>query len=208
MTDLTDSPRLDLDIRQRAQRSNGYWGLQRPTTNFWSWADVFTPEECDSIIALGKSQELFSGEAGERGVSNYRNSSVCFFYPNAYNDWLFARMEHAANHLNDYLGFDLHGFGEGIQFTEYVAPYGHYDWHCDTGHWSNVRKLSITVELSDPAEFEGGDLELNATGYPAKIEKVRGRAIAFPSYMVHRITPVTSGTRYSLVVWMTGPPFK
>lgn len=208
MDHSTDSPRLDLDFTSRAGRSNGYWGLDKPKTDYWSWMDLFSPEECDSIIEIGKTSEMVLGEAGAKGLSNYRESRINFMYPNGYTDWIFHRLEHGAHELNRFLGFDLHGFGEGIQFTEYTAPGGHYDWHCDTGHWSHIRKMSITVELSDPSSFEGGQLELNATGHPTKIENIRGRATAFPSYTLHRVLPVTSGTRYSLVVWMTGPPFK
>ena len=208
MENLINSPKLDIDIKDKANRTNGYWGLRRPKLDNWAYADIFSHEECESIIEIGKKIGLVSGEAGLNGVSDYRRSNIAFMFPSAYTEWIFHRLEHAIQNLNTFFGFELDGMGEGIQFTEYNAPEGHYNWHCDVGEWMNIRKLSITVELSDPNDFDGGHLELNPTGKIAQIEKVRGRATAFPSYMLHRVSPVTSGTRYSLVVWVAGPPFK
>jgi PKHD-type hydroxylase len=208
MENLINSPKLDIDISHRANRTNGYWGFRRPKPDYWAWADIFSYDECESIIEIGKNIGLVSGESGFEGISDYRRSNISFMFPSAYTEWIFYRLEHAIENLNTFFGFEIDGMGEGIQFTEYNAPDGHYNWHCDVGEPANVRKLSITVELSDPNDFEGGQLELNPTGKIAQIDKVRGRATAFPSYMLHRVTPVTSGTRYSLVVWVAGPPFK
>ena len=106
------------------------------------------------------------------------------------------------------------GFGdiritENAQFTEYPEG-GFYDWHmdCDVNmaHEPPVRKISMTLLLNDPSEFEGGDLELMAPGKFAKLKQ--GYAIIFASFLNHRVAPVTRGVRQSLVVWFGGKPFR
>lgn len=208
MKNLTDSPKLDLDISERTQRTNGYWSMQKPLLDRWAWADVFSQDECESIIHICSKRNMVSAETGSSGLSSYRKSNVLFLFPDATTEWIFYKLEEATNRLNDFFKFDLQGMGEGIQFAEYKAPDGHYNWHTDTGDTPIARKLSLTVELSDPSTYEGGYLELNATGEPQKMSKQQGRIIAFPSHTLHRVTPVTSGVRYSLVVWVTGPPFR
>ena len=106
------------------------------------------------------------------------------------------------------------GFGdiritENAQFTEYPEG-GFYDWHmdCDThmAHEPPVRKISMTLLLNDPSEFEGGHLELMAPGKFAELKQ--GQAIVFASFLNHRVQPVTKGIRQSLVVWFGGKPFR
>jgi PKHD-type hydroxylase len=86
---------------------------------------------------------------------------------------------------------------------------GHYDWHIDSGLETNTvpRKLSMALLLSDPSEFEGGELQIMRAGVPESVEQKRGRAWFFPSYLMHRVTPVTKGIRRSLVMWVGGPAF-
>ena len=106
--------------------------------------------------------------------------------------------------------FDLLGF-EALQYTVYEeSNAGEYKWHTDTMQLpdGNVRKLSLSVLLSDPSEFEGGKLILNVDGNLVVAEERKGRAFFFPSWMLHCVTPVTKGTRKSLVIWTHGPMFK
>ena len=87
----------------------------------------------------------------------------------------------------------------------------HYKWHTDSSAKDlNVpRKLSMVLLLSDPSEFEGGQLEIKATNdEPIILEQKKGRAWFFPSYVLHRVTPVIRGTRRSMVLWVGGPEFK
>ena len=87
---------------------------------------------------------------------------------------------------------------------------GFYDWHmdCDVNmqHEPPVRKISMTLLLNDPSEFEGGHLELMAPGRFAQLKQ--GHAIVFASFINHRVQPVTRGMRQSLVVWFGGKPLK
>jgi len=104
--------------------------------------------------------------------------------------------------------YDLHGLAEPPQFLIYRGPEGgHFGWHFDTGPLP-PRKLSVTIQLTDPSRYEGGVLEFNIGNSIVSAPKDRGAVIAFASYMLHRVTPVTSGIRKSIVVWVTGPAFR
>jgi PKHD-type hydroxylase len=104
--------------------------------------------------------------------------------------------------------FDIFGFQEGLQFTEYNAPSGHYGKHVDNIFNGQIRKLSVSVQLTDPTKYEGGNIELYLANEPAIMTKKQGSLILFPSSVLHAVTPVTKGTRHSLVGWITGKPFK
>jgi PKHD-type hydroxylase len=89
------------------------------------------------------------------------------------------------------------------------ADEGHYDWHMDAGPPKDgvQRKLSISILLSDPSEFEGGELQLKGIE-DQKILPKQGSIVVFPSFIEHKVTPVTKGVRYSAVTWASGPSFK
>lgn len=134
-------------------------------------------------------------------------------------DFVFHRLNHVIESINNqYYNFDINGY-ESFQYTVYHDyEKGKYDWHQDTimgGHVPNdmyeTRKLSVTFLLNDPEkDFEGGGFSIN-TGQEKDAEKVpfnRGRIIVFPSFLIHRVAPVTKGTRKSIVVWVMGPKFR
>jgi PKHD-type hydroxylase len=104
-------------------------------------------------------------------------------------------------------GFDIYGFAQ-LQYTVYdESNQGHYDWHKDDniiGKGIMRRKLSVSVQLSDDDEYEGGNFEMQGMDFPDNIRK-KGSILVFPSYELHRVTPVTKGTRKSLVAWFVGP---
>ena len=107
----------------------------------------------------------------------------------------------------EFYQFKISEIAEQIQYTVYnEADQGHYDWHLDMGPSKARRKLSLVCQLSDPSEYEGGELQIN-TGNIIVPEKDKGTVIIFPSYLLHRVTPVTKGTRRSLVLWIEGPAF-
>jgi PKHD-type hydroxylase len=110
-------------------------------------------------------------------------------------------------------GFDINYLPD-IQYTKYTAEQnGKYDWHCDT-FWANPsafdRKLSVVIQLTDPSEYEGGDFELDPqyAQVPADQIRAKGSVLVFPSFLNHRVTPVTKGERRSLVSWVQGPKFR
>jgi PKHD-type hydroxylase len=111
--------------------------------------------------------------------------------------------------LNDrFFGFDLWGFSEGLQFTEYKSSGSKYDDHIDRSCNGVIRKLSVVIQLTDPKKYKGCDLELITSMTPNKMSRERGHLVIFPSYILHRVTPLERGTRHSLVGWVTGKPFK
>lgn len=182
------------------------WSLEQDTIQDWAyWDNVFTKEECETIIKEGKKLGLQKGTVNGSKF-NKRKSSLSWIYPTLEHQWMFQRVTHIVKSLNnDFFQFDLHGFDEGFQFTHYKAPGGAYGKHVD--RWMNgpIRKLSITIQLSDPSTYKGGDLVI---GEDCLVPREQGKLIAFPSFIVHEVTPVTKGERYSLVAWITGKKFK
>jgi PKHD-type hydroxylase len=110
--------------------------------------------------------------------------------------------------VNAYYDFELMGFIDAPQYTSY-GPGQRYDWHLDLGASStpSVRKLSLTVQLTEESEYAGGDLEF-LSGRVGPRPKAIGTATFFPAFLPHRVSPVTSGLRRSLVAWACGPSFR
>jgi PKHD-type hydroxylase len=186
-----------------------------PTDNVdnWAWADVFTPKECKEIIDIGNRVALtratISKPENHAFDLSIRDSDISWLWPNSEHDWIFEKITGATNYLNEnYFNFHLSGFAEGLQFTRYVAPTGHYDRHIDKAFQDRIRKLSLTIQLSSPDDYEDGELMLFYDRNTKVMPKEQGRMIAFPSYTLHQVAPVTVGTRYSLVAWLTGEAFK
>ena len=216
---MTTSTKRGLTVEllpfEDAANPGGAWGLQPNTQEEWAWRkDVLAPHELDAIVRIADSLEMVKGRTGGGiGVeqnAEIRNSDVKFLFPNSLTSWIFQRLTAVVNEMNErFFRFDLSSFEQGLQLTRYDgAAEQHYDWHVDRGMGTGQRKLSITVQLSDPQDYEGGDLQLRFGKEPITINKERGMIALFPSYTMHRVTPVTKGTRYSLVGWISGPPFK
>lgn len=172
----------------------------------------FTPSECEAIINLAKTikpQEALTGAGNDKSI---RSSEVVWLHENEQSKWIFDKLESVCESIRaNWYPFTLSGFGEPIQITRYFASEGgHYDTHVDVGggNTSN-RKLSLVVLLSDPTEFKGGELEILAITEKDKTVKqlTQGTVVAFPSWALHRVNPVTEGSRTSLVCWVSGPPF-
>jgi PKHD-type hydroxylase len=165
-----------------------------------------TSSECDKILKLSEGLLLHSGTVGDIGVADLRNSKIKWLFPDPETDWLFAKLDELALQANRIYQFDLLGFFQGVQIATY-AEGGHYGWHIDIGMGKQSnRKLAISVQLSPSDDYEGGDLEF--MGIQQKAPKDRGMAIVFPSYLFHRVNPVTKGCRQSLVSWISGNPFR
>lgn len=178
------------------------------------WDNGFTSEELDSICEMGERQppQISMVGSGSGIVNNEIRTSIISWIDA--QGWIADRLEFIANQLNGkYFGLDLWGFAEKLQYSVYKynkQSKGHYTWHMDQGpNTLSPRKLSLVVQLSDPSEYEGGNLEFfTGLDEPEVAQKQRGIVYAFPSYVMHRVSPVTRGTRRSLVVWISGPRFK
>ncbi len=107
--------------------------------------------------------------------------------------------------------FDCEEFDGSIQLAQYRADGGnhHYSWHLDWGNaGSSIRKLTVVVQLSPISAYEGGYLEFRTDSEIARAPRAQGTILVFPSFILHRVTPVTDGTRHSLTAWIEGPPLK
>lgn len=203
-------PKIELPKEQRADAPGGGWHFKQDFPHEWCWfADAFTPAELDAIIEIGNRIEQQKGTTGGGSSPAIRDSFVSWLFPNEVTSWIFDRLEGVVKNINEqFFRFDLDGMFQGIQFTKYTAPGQHYTWHVDRGHGMGVRKLSLSVQLTDPSEYEGGNLEFKFGEEHQTASRDRGMIALFPSWTLHRVTPVTKGTRYSLVCWVSGPPFK
>lgn len=128
-------------------------------------------------------------------------------------DWLYSRLAEYVREANGrWFGFDLDGFHDPLQATLYEAPVrSHYDWHIDRGtHVNNnpPRKLTVVTQLSDSDSYSGGDLEILVDRAPQSLDRATGSVHIFPSFVLHRITPVEAGSRLAIVGWITGPKFR
>lgn len=176
----------------------------------------FTVAECDAIVALGSArvatEATISGRAGELAKTQaaVRKTSVTWLQRDPSTADLFAKIERIAQDMNRKLyRFELAGFADPIQFTRYEKTGDYYTWHEDFGSGqTSLRKLSLVVQLSDPASYVGCDLQVYSEGEPSSLSRVQGTVLIFPAWRMHRVTPLESGTRYSLVTWIAGPPFR
>ena len=187
---------------------NSSWNFEVDQVNFYSfWKNAFSKEECQTIINIAKNKGLIKGTTKEE--SDVRDSKISWLYPVDGMDWVFRRVTDITLNLNErFFKFDLFGINEGFQFTNYEAPSGKYGKHVDRAMNMAVRKLSISVQLTNPEEYEGGELKLYDGEEETVMDKTQGTLILFPSYVLHEVMPVTKGTRNSLVTWITGKQFK
>ena len=181
----------------------------------WVWRDVFSREELDVILEMLEGDELEPGLLSRDNTvpnTDIRVTDIKMHHLNDENSWIFDRLDSAIHWANDnYYNFDLTGYNF-FQYGVYdSAKGGHYGLHSDCfwGGKSVVnglqRKLSMTVLLDD--DYEGGEFVLQ-NGRRETIETVPGRAIMFPSFMIHGVERVTKGCRKSLVVWVLGPQWR
>jgi len=177
------------------------------------WEGAFTDQELDWLQQKAKSATQDAQVGGGRGGENnpnIRRSELNWLHNDPECEWVFEKLSHVVSSLNaDYFGFDLTGFGEALQLTNYhESRQGMYTWHQDFGSSGASRKLSLVLQLSDPSEYEGGELQLLTTARPTAIQKKRGLITVFPAWTLHQVTPVIKGTRQTLVAWVSGPVFK
>jgi PKHD-type hydroxylase len=189
--------------------------LNDPQNYYW-YKHGFNKEELEKVYN-GVSSLPFEGATllGNQDVNEIkkiRSSSVKWIPKNDEWMWLYNKLMDMAMTANEALwNFDLISAPELIQYTEYYdVEGGHYSWHQDIGIGSGShRKVSITVQLSETNEYEGGDLEMWKGGDDyVTAERGAGVVFIFPSYMMHRVTKVTKGTRRSFVLWVGGDHYK
>jgi PKHD-type hydroxylase len=192
--------------------------------NYAFRSNAFDENEINRIIEIGEyayrlEQARVGTGTGENGTCNMqvRNSKVSWLPHDTDTHFIYERVSRIVSELNgQFFQMDIHGFFELMQFTVYngapldeAGSSGHYDWHIDKGfNGLPPRKMSAVIQLSDPSEYDGGNLEIMTSSQPERMIKAKGFLCMFPSYALHRVTPVTAGIRKSLVVWLTGPKFR
>jgi len=188
-------------------------------TESWLYFKQSIPTEtCDHIINQSKNypiQDATIGfNTGNKIDTAFRKSELRWINPDAEPKIKDIIWYHANRANRDSFDVDLRYIND-IQFTKYVGDSetpGKYDWHHDVD-WQETkafhRKLSLVIQLTDPDEYEGGDFEFDSTLPQLPPEaKLKGSVIVFPSFHVHRVTPVTKGVRHSLVTWVEGPHWR
>ena len=206
---------------------------------YWYFQSAIPPRICDDIIKYGLSQAETMARTGGydnreltkkeiKDIKRKRNSDVVWL-----NDrWIYKEIQPYVDQANKNAEWNFQwDWSESCQFTKYKLNQ-YYDWHCDS--WdepydkkdlnhpehSKIRKLSMTCQLTDGSEYEGGELEFDFRNYDPHMRDEskhriqckeilpKGSIIVFPSFVWHRVKPVTKGVRYSLVMWNLGYPFK
>jgi len=211
---------------------------------YWYFKSALTPKFCDEVITYANQQKETMAITGGFGrdrnlkkeplnkqevldLKRKRNSDLVWL-----NDpWIYKEIHPYVHEANKNAGWNFEwDRSESCQFTKYKLNQ-YYDWHCDG--WDQpyqrkegdpdhgkIRKLSMTCQLTDGSEYQGGELEFDFRNYDPHMRDEskhriqckeilpKGSIIVFPSFVWHRVKPVTKGTRYSLVVWHLGYPFK
>jgi PKHD-type hydroxylase len=204
---------------------------------YWYFSSVVPPRICDHIIKYGLSKSETMARTGSysdkklskdelRNLKMKRNSDVVWLD----EPWIYKEIQPYIHKANKMAGWNFKwNRSESCQFTKYKLNQ-YYDWHCDgwdkpynkpnTPEHGMIRKISMTLQLTDGSEYEGGELEFDFRNYEpplrdeakhlqkAKEILPKGSLIVFPSFVWHRVKPVTKGVRYSLVMWNLGYPFK
>ena len=177
---------------------------------------IFTPQQCQDIINMGHQQKAEEARVGHKdgkqgAYDTKKRITTISWIPFPAMPEMYKIIERSMLQANrNHFGYEGMTITEQAQFTEYPKG-GFYDWHMDadiTGRYEPpVRKISMTILLSNQSEFEGGNLEFMAEGNrPPSL--IQGQAIFFNSMLRHRVAKVKKGIRRSLVMWFGGPPFK
>ena len=201
---------------------------------YWYFDNVLSKNFCNNLIKYGNSlrekQALTLGMKDEDVKDNkrldnlkkVRDSNVVWLE----GKWLYDELFHFVQIANYNAGWNYQwDWAEQCQFTKYKLNQ-FYNWHIDSHSdpytqqgplQGKIRKLSMIVQLSDPKDYVGGDIEFDfRKNTPEEKQKIvqatevipQGSIMVFPGFVWHRVKPVTQGTRYSLVMWCCGRPWQ
>lgn len=177
--------------------------------------DAFTSDEvetlCHGLRGLALEDAMVGPDEARGFDYDMRNSRIAWLAHDHHSAWIYGCLMRAVQRANLDFCLDVWGIAEHLQVAEY-AEGGHYCWHKDSGMSPDEtprppRKVSFTVQLSHPDEYEGGDLEFLLDSF-YKAPRERGSVVLFPSYTPHRVDFVTAGVRRSLTGWACGQDFR
>lgn len=185
----------------------------RQFCTFYYENEIFSKKEIDEIKEGCDNLETNAATTFGDSSKDIRKGRVAWIpRSDPQNHWLYQKLARVAFQANAaHWQFDLTGFWEDAQYATYTDADGgdHYDYHLDLdGDYGVQRKVSLVVQLTDPAEYEGGELELKCRGQSFTASKELGSVLLFPSFILHKVHPVTKGKRNSLVLWVSGLPFR
>lgn len=193
------------------------YALKKPGPQWAYWEDFISDRECENIVNEGLTLPQVTGTIGSSTQEkfdeklDYRNSTVSWITTeNTKFNWLFSRIGDIVQELNTrFFGYDIL-YSENLQFSTYDSKnHGRYDKHVDMFYDTSIhRKLSVSIQLSDSNDYQGGKLMLYPQRDAIEVNFKKNTLIVFPSFVLHEVTPVTQGTRHSLVTWINGPRFK
>lgn len=200
----------------------GGWNFELDNMQNVAWQEkTFTSEECKEIIKIcdtypvgkartvGDSEKEMEARKNDSGWYPRYKTNVAWIYPSEKTNWIFARVARVVLDLNQkFFGFDIFGLTEGFQYTSYHDVGSEFKKHQDRNISLQVRKLSVSIQLTKPEEYKGCDLLVHTDHEPFKASKEVGCLTMFPSWTLHEVTPLISGKRHALVAWVTGRPFK
>ena len=198
---------------------NGSWYLKYHHSEAWGFIDnLFSIDECQQIkdIAAKLTVERATVGSAKEDLTNeidleLRTNSVSWMNSNdPESAWIYRKLTDAVNTVNaQFWEYNL-DYIETLQYTIYNQHNDHYHGHIDMMlSGLHMRKLSFSLQLDDPDSYEGCDLEMSSGGQKwVPTKRKQGSFIAFPSWLMHRVTPLTSGSRHSVVGWVCGPKFK
>jgi PKHD-type hydroxylase len=206
------------------------------SNHYWAFKSALTPKFCDEVIKYALSKEETMARTGGFGDKELTQEQVLNMQRKRKSDlvwlndtWIYKEIHPYVNKANKNAGWNFDWLrSESCQFTKYKHNQ-YYDWHCDS--WDKpyekegpekgmIRKLSVTCQLTDSSEYSGGELQFDTRSYDPHMRDEykhvitskeilpKGSIVVFPSFVWHRVQPVTKGTRYSLVIWNLGYPFK
>lgn len=185
--------------------------LKHHFAEFIYYQGLFLPHEIDRILKFWDDNKTIKATVSgdHKYKDDLRKSSVMFIDNVPEHKWIYDKLASLAmKSNNERYWFDLLGFHQELQLTRYSEG-DFFDWHLDFGAGEiSARKLSITVQLSDPDEYEGGDLQFMINQKIVNAPREKGTIVIFPSFIIHRVTPITKGIRQSIVGWVSGPPFR
>lgn len=185
-------------------------GCGKPPRHWVIIKDAFSPAECARLAAtFADLNARKGGLVAGRFDTDVRQSALTWLPEGEPFEWVAQRLARLAGDANrDVFRYALDGFEEQLQLASY-GPGHFYNWHIDRGRGAVAgrRKLTLSVQLSDPADYLGGELELNASGHPFQAPREQGALVVFAAHTIHRVAPVVSGNRLSLVGWLHGPDF-
>jgi len=203
---------------------------------YWAFKSAIPARICDDIIKYALSKPEAMARTGGYGDKELNDDEVMNMQRKRKSDlvwlndtWIYKEIHPYVHQANKNAGWNFDWIrSESCQFTKYKLNQ-YYDWHCDS--WDKpyekegpekgmIRKISVTCQLTDGSEYTGGELQFDTRSYDPHMRDEdkhvitskeilpKGSIVVFPSFVWHRVQPVTRGTRYSLVIWNLGYPFR